>query len=153
MKKYLLRYAIFWLPAMLMSYFFNNSTGISLGLQWFFAFFLILGWSVNTGMYAYHFPRSAMSSLLLYFGVNVLLIALMYVTGYGTVLNAVMIKVGGIFSFQPLDIVVRALLGFNIPHELYVLFGLVFCGLIGYVCGVVMRRVRPDPYRPQMLKK
>lgn len=153
MKKYLIRYLIFWLPALLVSYLFAGGGLMADIPQWFFAFFMLFGWSVNTGMAAYHFPRGALSALLAYGGFNTLVIVTLYTTDYRQGLHIFMRKVGGIFSFQPLDILVRNLKPITsaaLPWEFIVLCVLLVCCLLGYLVGVVQRRVRPNPYSPRI---
>lgn len=151
MRKYLLRYLIFWLPAAAVAYFYNNASSPSQLLQWFFSFFMVFGWSVNTGMAAYHFPRSTMSALLTYTGFNILIIVTMYSAYVGSGLYILLHKVGGILSFNALDIMVQALRPYNeLDWEMVVLLFLVACCVIGYIIGLVHRRVNPSPYSPRI---
>lgn len=152
MSKYIVRYLILWLPAALVAYFFNNASMASQVAQWFCAFFMVFGWSVNTGMCAYHYPRTTLSLILVYTGINVLLIVLLYASTYASPLNKALILVGGALSYTPLDAFVRAILDFNIPHEVYVIAFLVACCFVGYCVGLAYRRVRPNPYSPRMSK-
>jgi hypothetical protein len=151
-KKYLLRYAIFWLPAVLVAYLFNNNMEISHILLWFTAFFMLLGWAVNTGMAAYYEPSSAIAALMTYTGAHLLIILFLYNTDSRSGLGVVLRQAGGALSFIPLDIFVTALRRYSpsIPHELYVTGFLVACCLAGYLAGLFRRRSRPNPYRPVM---
>lgn len=156
MGKYLVRYLIFWLPAVCVAYFFNNPSLPSQALQWFFAFFMLLGWSVNTGMAAYHYPRSAMAALLTYAGFNILVIAVLYMQDYRSALYQVLRGYGGVFSFKPLDILLQSLKPFTgvaLPWEYLVLFILLAGCLLGYIIGLVQRRVSPNPYSPRILRR
>jgi hypothetical protein len=150
MKKYILRYLIFWLPAVLAACWYGNSSPLSKGLQWFFAFFLIFGWSVNTAMAAVHFPRGTLSLILLYLGVNFLLIMGLYSVNTATAAGRVLLRMGGLFSFTPLDILIVALLDYSIPHEIYVTAGLVILCFLGWMAGVLVRRLYPPSYRPMV---
>ena len=153
MKKYLLRYLIFWLPAVLAAYFYNNASAASQVLQWFCAFFMVLGWAVNTSMAAYRYPRKTMALLLGYAGIHILIITMLYSAQYGTAAEMFLLRYGGMFSYRPLDIVVMALLDFNIMHEMYVTLFLVFLCFAGFAAGVFYRRLVPDPYRPRILPR
>jgi len=149
MRKFILRYLFFWAPAFILSFFFRGGLMQLYTLKWFFAFFMLFGWGVNTAMAAYHYPRRTMSGILMYVGFNILAIVGLY--SWDGV-NRAVYYLGGIFSFTPLDILVVALLDFNIPHELYVAL-LVFCICsLGWIAGMLYRRVNPDPYRPKMGK-
>jgi hypothetical protein len=148
MKKHILRYGIFWLPAVLAACLYTSSSPLSQGVQWFFAFFLIFGWSVNTAMAAVHFPRGTLSLLLLYLGVNFLLIVGLYNVNTATASGRVLLRLGGLFSFTPLDILIVALLDFPIPHEIYVTAGLVILCFLGWMAGVLVRRLYPSSYSP-----
>lgn len=152
MRKYLLRYLIFWLPAVTVSCFFNNSTMLSHILQWFFCFFMVFGWAVNTGMAAYRQPRPALAALLVYSGFNIIITVVKYTTDPREGLGVVLRRVGGLFSYNALDIMVRAISQFSIPHELCVLGLVAGCCFVGYVVGLVQRRIHPDPYSPRIRK-
>lgn len=152
MRKYILRYLIFWLPAAITFYVYHNSSMLSQVLQWFFAFFMLLGWAVNTGMAAYHYPRKVLSLIFGYTGVNVLLTVILYRSFTGTTLHYVMGNFGGLFSYNPLDVFVMAIVDFNISHELYVLGFLVACCLLAYIIAIIYRWMNPNPYRPRILK-
>jgi hypothetical protein len=143
MKKYILRYGIFWMPAVLAACLYGNSSPLSQGLQWFCAFFLIFGWCVNTAMAAVHFPRGTLSLLLGYLGGNFLLIVGLYNVNTATASGRVLLRLGGLFSFTPLDILIVALLDFPIPHEIYVTAGLVIVCFLGWMAGVLVHRLYP----------
>jgi hypothetical protein len=147
LKKYILRYVIFWLPAVLAACLYGNSSPVSQALQWFFAFFLIFGWSVNTAMAAVHFPRGTLSLILGYLGVNFLLIMGLYSVNTATAAGRVLLRMGGLPSFTPLDILIVALLDYPIPHEIYVTAGLVILCFLGWMAGVLVRRLNPPSYR------
>lgn len=154
MRSYLLRYLIFWLPAALMSYVFNFEGETVHVIQWFCVFFMLFGWGVNTGMAAYHYPRSTLSALLTYTGFNIIVIAVMYVSAEGEGLYLVTRSIGGIFSFGPLDALVQALKNFSgLMWEMCATGTLIAVCVIGYVVGLVQRRVSPNPYRPRIAKR
>ena len=152
MKKHLLRYLIFWAPAVIVACFFNNMTTVSQALQWFLAFFMLLGWTVTTGMASYHFPNRILSLLLMHLGINMLLIVALYNLNIGSRWTFVMLRLFGLFSFTPLDIIVNALINFNIPHEIYVTVLLFFSCMLGWIAGFIYRKLNPDPYRPHIMK-
>lgn len=149
MKKYLLRYLIFWAPALLLSLFFRADTPISHILQLFFGFFLLFGWAVNTGMAAYAYPRRMLGALLLYTGANLLLINMQYM-GLLSFLGRNSRAVTGILSYTPLDIFLQKLLDFKIPHELYITAAIAILSFAGWLLGILYRYHNPDPYRPKI---
>lgn len=154
MGKYYIRYLILWLPAVLASYAFSGSGRFAHQVQLFCAFFMVLGWAANTGMAAYHYPRGTLSALLTYTGFNILVIVFLYSSYQGSTRYTVLRTAGGILSFQPLDVLVRAIRPFtNLPHELVVTLFLIACCVIGYIAGLVQRRVRPNPYSPRMRRR
>ena len=153
MNKYLLRYLIFWLPGAVAAYLFSRgSSTAAMAFQWFGAFFLVLGWSVNTGMTAYRYPRQALALLLAWRGISILVIMALYRSSYQSPLHWWLLNVGGALSFRPLDIFIVALLDFPVQHEMVVTCGLGICCFVGWLCGVAFRWIRPDPYRPRMYR-
>lgn len=148
MRKYYFGYLVFLLPALMVAMIYSNNTQLSIALQWFFGFFMLFGFGVNTSSAAYRYPRSAMSFILLYTGINLLAATWLYSSSYGTLQYEMLRRYGGALSYVPLEIMVDALLDFNIPHEVYVILTVTACCLIGFVFGVVRRRVNPDPCRP-----
>lgn len=150
MKKYYLGYLAFLLPALAVSLFYNNNTTPSIVLQWFCGFFMLFGFGVNTASAAYKYPRSAMSFILCYTGLNLLMATWLYSSSYGTTQYTILRHYAGALSYVPLEIMVDALLDFNIPHEVYIILLVAACCLIGFLFGVVRRRVIPNPYRPRI---
>lgn len=151
MRKYLLRYFIFWLPAFAVAVLYANATPLSHILQWFFGFFMLFGWSVNTGMAAYHQPRAALSALLAYMGVVTMITVVLYTTSFRDTLHIVARLFGGVALYWPMGIILKSiqLLG-NKPWELVLLLVLGSCCLIGYLVGLLQRRSNPNPYRPRI---
>lgn len=143
MGKYLLRYLLFWLPAILVFFTLDASMRYAYLLHWLFAFFLLFGWAANTGMAAYHEPLAALSLLLAYAGGAALCILAMYSSSYTTVLHKAAQWLGGLLCFWPLDVFVRALQPTgNHPWELVVLGIVVAACAAGYLAGLVCRSVR-----------
>ena len=149
MKRYFLRYLFFLTPALLVSLFFRNAGTVSQALQWFTAFFMVLGWTVNTSVSAYHYPQEVFGLMLVYTGVNLVLINLVYHNTWGS-RSGWLGELMGAMSFTPLQILVRALIDFNIQQEVYVLIGLLACCALGYLSGLLARRIYPNPYRPRI---
>lgn len=149
MRKYMLRYLIFWLPAAIVAYLFNRADMISQIAQWATALFMLFGWSANTGMAAYHYPRNTLALILAYLGGSILLIMSMYAVPYSSTPHFWLNTLGGLLSFRPLGIFVKALLDFNIRQELVVTCALSACCMAGYLVGLIVRRIRPNPYRPR----
>lgn len=152
MRKYILRYFIFWLPAAVVAYFFAGSSMASQVAQWLCAFFMLFGWSANTGMFAYNYPRNALALILAYLGVSILVIMTMYSVPYSSSSHYWLNTLGGLLSFKPLAIFVKALLDFNIQQEMVVTGALTACCFIAYLVGLIVRRIRPNPYRPRFRK-
>lgn len=162
MRKYLFRYLIFWLPAAVVAYLFTRGMPWSHLIgdtapwhqipQWFTAFFMVFGWSANTGMAAYHYPRATLSALLCYTGFNILITVTMYTVGSEGALGSLLWSFGGILSFKPLSIFVTTLKSLRPPWpwEMILLCGLVACMAIGFIVGLVQRRVNPNPYSPRI---
>lgn len=150
MGKNYLGYFFFLLPALAVSIFFNNDTQVSIVLRWFFAFFMLIGFGVNTASAAYRYPRATMTFILVYTGVNLLIITAFYASAYNSLAYVILRDYGGALSYVPLGIMVDALLDFNIQQEVFVTFLVAGCCLVGYVFGLVHRRVSPDPYRPRI---
>ncbi len=148
-KNYLI-YLLFLLPALIVAWFFNNDTSLSITLQWFFGFFMLIGFGVNTASATYRYPRATMSFILLYTGVNLLIITAFYASSYGTPMYNFLRHYAGALCYVPLEIMVEALLDFNMPQEVLVTIAVVVCMLIGYLFGLVHRHVKPDPYRPRI---
>jgi hypothetical protein len=149
MKRYILRYLFFLTPALLVSLFFRNASAASQVLQWFTAFFMVLGWAVNTGMAAYYYPRDVLGLMLVYAGANLALINLVYHNTWGS-RSGWLGELMGAASFTPLQIFVRALIDLNIQQEVYVLAGMVACCAAGYLAGLLARRIYPNPYHPRI---
>lgn len=147
-RKYYFGYLVFLLPALIVSLVFNNDSTLSIILQWFFGFFMLFGFGVNTAAASYRYPRNTMSFILFYTGLNLLISTLLYSSSYGTLQYTILRRYAGALSFVPLEIMVDAILDFNVPHEVYITLLVTACCLIGLVFGLVRRRVSPNPYRP-----
>lgn len=164
---------IFWLPAVLTALFcrsaiappffnavasvFVNDASVSglaetlpVILQFFFAFFMLMGWGVTTSTAAYHFPRRTLSFMLAYTGLNLLATMAFYMAEYDTLPYYFLRDYAGILSYLPLAIIVKALDGFNIYREVFVLFLVTFSCAVGYIVGLLHRRINPSPYRPRI---
>ena len=147
----MLRYFIFWLPAFSVAVLYNNSSPLSHVLQWFFGFFMLFGWSVNTGMAAYHKPRAALSALLFYAGLVTLITVVIYATSFRDILHIIARLLGGVALYWPMGMILRSiqLLG-NRPWELILLAVVCGCCLAGCLAGLLQRRSNPNPYRPRI---
>lgn len=153
MKKYLLRYLIFWLPAIAVAYFFTNSSSLSQVLQWFFAFFMLFGWAANTAMAASHFSSSTLSALLAYLGFHLVAIYIVYTTDFRSGLHIVLRTLGGLFSFKALAVFKSLADSLNWWGEIAVVLLVFCCCLLGFLVGLVHRRLHPDPYRPRFSRR
>lgn len=153
MRKYLLRYLVFWVPAVVVAYFFSSAAFPSQIAQWFTAFFMLFGWGINTGMAAYRHPLPTLSFLLCYAGLNILVVMTMYSAEVGGAMYVFLHRFGGIFSFQAVNIFVQTLKGYpGLYAELVVVEVLLGCALVGYLVGLVQRRVNPSPYSPRIFR-
>ena len=148
MRKYLLRYLIIWLPALLASYLLNDSYTFAQIILWFLGFFLLLGWGVNTSMAAYNYPRKTLSFLLAYFGLSVLLIMGLHGASFRSTSYHIFDHTAGALTYRPLYMFFQALLEFNVFAEMWVAGIVVSCCAVGFLCGIIYRQIRPNPYRP-----
>lgn len=175
MRKYLIRYLIFWAPAVIAAYvlggdgaalalrhFFDRlpledpalTAQIAVvGIQWFFAFFMLIGWGINTGMWAYHRPYGALTAVFVYAGFNVLAASIVYATDYRSGTHIVLRAVGGFFSYKPLEVLLNILKDFRIAAEFVIIAIITACCLLGFVIGILQRRVNPDPYSPRIIRR
>jgi hypothetical protein len=153
MRRYILRYLIFLLPALAVSLLVSPlagilSAGVLSGARWFLAFFMIFGYGLCTAVFAYRHPRAAAAFILYYTGFNLLIITAFYSADYGAAAYGFLRDYGGALSYVPLGIIVDALLDFNIRHEVVVTLLLAASMALGFLGGVFRRRSSPDPYRP-----
>jgi hypothetical protein len=153
MRKQILRYLIFLLPALAVSLLARPlagvlPAGIYTGIRWFFAFFMVFGYGLCSAVFAYRHPRAAAAFILYYTGFNLLVITAFYSAEYGAAAYGFLRDYGGALSYVPLGIMVEALLDFNIRHEVVVALVLAAVMGIGFLGGVFRRRSSPDPYRP-----
>jgi hypothetical protein len=161
MGKFLFRYKFFWLPAVASAYIFtefnahNSPFSQSVPgqvIQWATALIMLIGWSVNTGMCAYFYPRNTFSLLLAYYSVCLILVTVFYQSMSGTMLRNVFGVISGLISYKPLDIISRVIRDFFAMTELVMINILAGCNFIGYVIGFIARRVNPNPYRPKLYR-
>lgn len=154
MRKHLLRYLIFLVPALAVAWLARPLSGILsaetlTGARWFVAFFMLLGYGLCTAMFAYRSPRGAAAFILYYTGFNLLIITAFYAAEYGAAAYGVLRDYGGALSYVPLGVLVEALLEMNLRRpEVIVTLVLAICMGAGYLGGVIRRRSAPDPYRP-----
>jgi len=151
LSKYYIRYLVFLAPAALVCCFFNNMSKASQILQLIFAVFMLFGWAINTGMAAYNYPRRTLSAMFLYYGINLLVITALYRMVIAQGFRRIVYKLAGITSFTPMNPIMRFLLGFNIPQEVYVTTFIFILLFIAWIIGVIYRRHHPNPYRPRIM--
>jgi len=161
MKKYISRYLFLWLPAITLAYIFTvlNSPHSALSqsmpaqlAQWLCVIIMLIGWSANTGMSAYYYPRNTFSLLLTYYSICLILVTLFYRERFDSSIKVYLDIAAGLFSYKPLDILERTLIDFNMQHRLVILHIIVACNFIGYIIGVIARIMNPNPYRPKLYK-
>lgn len=130
------------LPALLVILLFDNPSSASRVLQWVFALVMALGWCANTAMAAYRYPRVIFSSVLIYGGVNLLIVFALYkLPSMGIRLGTLPLKLIGITSFAPLNIISMYLYGQDLPRETYIIFLMVALLLASWASGIVFRVV------------
>jgi len=155
MRKYILRYTVILLPALLayyLAYFLLPPGNIPIQIaQWVLGFFLLLGWGVNSAAAAYHYPRYTISFMLAYVGVSTLLVWGRYHSSFGTTAYTVLDHAAGALTYRPLAMLYQALQDFNIFQELWLIGILTCCCAIGFLCGLIYRQIRPNPYHPTMM--
>jgi hypothetical protein len=140
MKKYLLRYIVFWLPALAVSLWAHWNRGASLeAASLFFGFFMLFGFAVNSGMAARFHPRHTIAAILFYFGGSIILTTLVYTGQLRQLLGTQARTIAGIFSYVPLNAFLMRILDYNIPHEVYIISGLTALMLFGWLVGVICR--------------
>jgi len=152
MRKYLFRYLIFWLPAIGASYLLNSGEITPQIIRWFFGFFMLFSWGVNTAMFAYNHPRGALSFVFGYFGVNVLLIMGLHNASFGSAGYRIFDHAAGLFTYRPLSMIYSTLLEFPVFQEMWIIGIVTGICLVGFLCGLFYRQVRPNPYRPTFIR-
>ena len=153
MRKYLIRYLVFWFPAFVASVFFSRPGNFSQLAQIFFGFFMLFGWAANTYMAARRYPSSTLTLLLFYSGSSLVLTDLQYKGTLRQLFGDAHYMVGGIFSYIPMDIFIQKTLDFKIQHEIYVIAVIVAFALLGWIAAILFRYNNPDPARPKFVKK
>ena len=154
MRKHLIRYLIFWAPAVLSAYLLTPQSPTLLQLmQWFFGFFMLFGWALNTGMAAYSYPRQTIIFILAYLGVNALLITRLVGTSYSSGWWAILDHAAGAFTYRPLYMLYKSLQDASASQEEMWIAGIVAGACVaGFIWGVLYRQIRPDPYRPTFIR-
>ena len=89
--------------------------------------------------------------MLVYLGVNMILIEIIYNIRAGPQAMRLISRLAGTFSFTPLEVILGALLDFNIPQEIYITAAIFIICLAGWAVGLAYRRFHPDPYRPRIV--
>ena len=151
MRKYFFRYLVFYMPALLASYIFTSGNLFAHIVQWFFGFFMLLGWGACTAMLTYNYPRNALAFLFAYFGVSVLLIYGLHNASFGSASYVFFDHVAGALTYRPLNMIYRTLLHFPIFQELWIIIIIIASCAVGFVCGMFYRQIRPNPYRPTFM--
>ena len=154
MRKYLIRYLILWAPAILSAYILTPQSPTALQLaQWFFGFFMLLSWAVNTGAAAYSYPRQTTIFIFAYSGVNALLITALRAAPYSSVRYPILVHLAGAFTFRPLHMLYESLEYSSITFREMWMAGIVAgaCAA-GFLWGMLYRQIRPDPNRPTFIR-
>ena len=162
MRKHLLLYIGFWLPAIVSAYLLvpHNTTTMQV-VQWFLGFFMLLGWTVNSGMAAYSYPRATFAFIMAYIGVNAALITALVNASllplvdasFGSASYIILDHAAGAFTFRPLYMLYGALREFSISHEELWVMGIAAAAcVIGFICGMFARQLNPDPIRPTFIR-
>ena len=151
MRKYLIRYLLFWAPAILATYFLMSHDAIGQVVQWFMGFLMLLGWAVNSGMAAYNHPRGTLVFIMAYIGVNTVLIIALINTSFRAASYAILDHAAGAFTYRPLYMLYGALES-SIFREMWVVGIVAAACLVGFICGVLSRQLNPDPIRPKFIR-
>ena len=153
MRKYLIRYLIPWVPAVLLAYILTPQSPTFLQIvQWFFGFVMLFWWAINTGQAAYEYPRQTTVFILAYAGVNALLITLIVDTPYSSRWWAVLDHAAGAFTYRPLYMLYESMQEASIFREMWMVGIIAGACLVGFVWGMLYRQMRPDPYRPTFIR-
>ena len=152
MRKYLFRYLVFWAPAILAAYLLAGRGTTAEIIQWFCGFLMLLVWAVNTGQAAYEYPRQTLTFILAYFGVNALLITALFRAPFGSLRYVILDHTAGAFTFRPLYMLYQTLREFSLSQEELWITGIVtaVC-VVGFICGMLYRQVKPNPCRPTFI--
>jgi len=122
-------------------------------LQWVCALIVLIGWSINTGICAYYYPRNTFSLLLGYYSIHLILVVMFYQTVYDSPFRSYLDIAAGLFSYKPLDIIEQTLNEFDMTRQrLVILNVIVVCNFIGYIAGFIFRIINPNPYRPKLYR-
>lgn len=141
MSKSISRYLIFWIPALLASVLLGENTLLCQSIKWFFAFFMLLGIAVNTAFIALEDLRGALALVLGYMGINYLLVLALYSFSLSPSSHGFIMGLIGIFSFTPLDIILRNILYLNIPHEMYLVSLVTVLAAAGIAGAMVYKKL------------
>ena len=162
MRNILLRYLIIWAPVLLAAYLldFRHTYWQAIGWRpelfflfgqialWVIGAFFLIGWAVNTGVFAYHYPRQALAFLFAYFGLSALLIMRLHDASFGSVSYLIFEHGAGALTYRPLYMFYRVLLEFHVFAEMWTAGIIAGVCAVGFLCGVLYRRIRPNPYHP-----
>jgi len=153
MRRYLIRYLIFWAPAVLTAFILTLlSNTLLIVAQWFFGFFMLLAWAFNTGMFTYNHPRGALVFVLAFPGVNALLITALAEASYSTATYSILVLMAGAFTFRPLHMLYESIRETSSFPEMLIAGIITAACVVGFIWGVLYRLVRPDPYRPTFIR-
>ena len=151
MRKYLFRYLLFWAPAILSAYFLMPLGVAGQVMQWFFGFLMLLLWAVNSGMAAYNCPRGTLAFIMAYAGVNAVLITTLVNTSFRSPAYVFLDHAAGAFTYRPLYMLYGALES-SLFREMWVAGIVAAACLVGFICGVLNRQLKPDPFRPKFIR-
>ena len=154
MRKYFIRYLIFWAPAVLSAYVVTSQSPTALQVvQWFLGFFMLFVWGINTGAAAYTYPRQTAIFILAFFGVNALLVTALRAAPYSSFRYPILDHLAGAFTFRPLYMFYESLEASSITfREMWMAAIVAGVCVVGFVWGILYRQIRPDPYRPTFMR-
>ena len=151
MRKYLILYLIFWVPAVLSAYFLVPLGGVGQVAQWFLGFLMLLAWAVISGYAAYDYPRSTLAFITAYIGVNAALITVLVNTSFSAAGYIIIDHAAGAFTYRPLYMLYGALL-YSLFREMWVAGIVAAACVVGFICGLLCRQLNPDPFRPKFIR-
>ena len=155
MRKYLIRYLIFWAPAVSLAYIVTPQSPTALQVaQWFLGFFMLFVWGINTGAAAYSYPRHTAIFILAFSGINALLITALRAAPYSSARYPILDHLAGAFTFRPLYMLYESLLDSSITfREMWMAAIVAGVCVVGFVWGILYRQIRPNPYRPTFIDR
>jgi len=113
---------------------------------------MLFGWAMTTSTVTYNYPRQALTFILVYCGVNALLITLLEGAPFGSVRYTILDHTAGAFSYRPLYMLYESLLESSTFREMWIAGVVAGACVAGFIWGMFYRQIKPDPYRPTFIR-